>query len=92
MEKLGSTPRTPTLKVLAAQQDLAFCFVYVKCWGTNAMFPGSAASSASQFSISVSGSSKVVSSSGVLMPVDLYAGCSRSLVGVCGPLSSHISL
>ena len=38
MEKLGSIPRTPTLRVLAAQQDLAFCFVYVKCWGTNAMF------------------------------------------------------
>ena len=34
MEKLGSIPRTPTLRVLAAQQDLAFCFVYVKCWGT----------------------------------------------------------
>ena len=38
MEKLGSIPRTPTLRVLAAQQDLALCFVYVKCWGTNAMF------------------------------------------------------
>jgi hypothetical protein len=38
MKKLGSIPRTPTLKVLAAQQDLAFCVVYVKCWGTNAMF------------------------------------------------------
>ena len=59
IEKLGSIPRTPTLKVLAArpgaQQDLAFCFVYVKCWGTNAMFLldlgiSSAASSASQFS------------------------------------------
>ena len=32
MEKLGSIPRTPTLRVLAAQQDLAFCFVCVKCW------------------------------------------------------------
>jgi hypothetical protein len=29
MEKLGSIPRTPTLRVLAAQQDLAFCFVLV---------------------------------------------------------------
>jgi hypothetical protein len=38
IKKLGSIPRTPTLRVLAAQQDLAFCFVYVKCWGTNAMF------------------------------------------------------
>jgi hypothetical protein len=38
LKKLGSIPRTPTLRVLAAQQDLAFCFVYVKCWGTNAMF------------------------------------------------------
>ena len=26
MEKLGSIPHTPTLRVLAAQQDLAFCF------------------------------------------------------------------
>ena len=26
MKKLGSIPRTPTLRVLAAQQDLAFCF------------------------------------------------------------------
>jgi len=33
-KKLGSIPRTPTLKVLAAQQDLAFCFVYVKCADT----------------------------------------------------------
>ena len=31
---VGSIPRTPTLKVLAAQQDLAFCFVYVKCADT----------------------------------------------------------
>ena len=38
MVKLGSIPRTPTLRVLAAQQDLAFCFVYVECWGPNAMF------------------------------------------------------
>ena len=26
--------------MLAAQQDLAFCFVYVKCWGTNATTEG----------------------------------------------------
>ena len=26
VEKLGSIPHTPTLEVLAAQQDLAFCF------------------------------------------------------------------
>ena len=31
MEKLGSIPQTPTLRVLAAQQDLVFfVFFYVK--------------------------------------------------------------
>ena len=101
---LGSVPRTPTLRVLAAQQDLACCFVYVKLGKqTNALFLSLCFcfEICCEFCLPILNlcvllSSQVLSSSGVLMSVHSGSVCwlfEITRVGMCGPLSSdpHIS-